>query len=257
MAPIIDKLQKLIAHERSARAVGSTEEAEAFAQRIASMLTEHKLSMTEVEFEAQDRDDPIGETGVEGLPARLDQWRHVLSVVVAASLYCRVVTFDEKKMTTLLWIGRGTDRTAAIEMFKYLSSLGESFAKTRVDELRSSPKAIELRQKFAHDKAARAKVTRMLRTVFSQWSEDFLLGYASALHTRLTENRGKLEAASTGTGLIVRDQQAIQSYIGNRFTVGINKPRAVKTKFDSALSEGWRTGHAVSLNARAGLGAGD
>ena len=88
MVPLIDRLQKLIAHERSARAVGSTREAEAFAERIATILTEHKLSMTEIEFEAQDTTDPIGDSRVEGLRATIEPWRLVLAHGIATSFYC-------------------------------------------------------------------------------------------------------------------------------------------------------------------------
>ena len=47
--PIIEKLRKLIAHEKSARSIGNIHEAEAFASRIQTLLDEHKLSMGEVE----------------------------------------------------------------------------------------------------------------------------------------------------------------------------------------------------------------
>jgi hypothetical protein len=57
---LIDRLQKLIAHERSSRDIGNTAEAEAFAVKIQTMLTQHKLTMSDVEFEAQDATDPIG-----------------------------------------------------------------------------------------------------------------------------------------------------------------------------------------------------
>ena len=258
MAPIIGKLQKLIAHERSARAIGNTQEAEAFAQRIATMLTEHKLSMTEVEFEAQDTFDPIGDSNSPALTGKLEQWLHLLATAVATSLYCRALTLreDGKETGAFVWVGRASDRTAAVEMFKYLASLGQQFAKGRTAEMAQSPKLVDLYRAAAHNKKAKAQIDRQARTLFRDWTKDFLFGYAAALHQRLTINRQHLEAASSGTGLILRDQQAIEQFVADSFVTSSAPGRQVKTKYDGALAEGWQTGQQVSLRARTALGTG-
>ena len=258
MAPIIGKLQKLIAHERSARAIGNTQEAEAFAQRIATTLTVHKLSMTEVEFEAQDADDPIGDSNSAALSGRLEQWQHLLAKAVAASFYCRVMTMAEggKPTGALFWIGRASDRAAAVEMFKYLASLGQQFAKTRTSEMGENPVLVDLRRAAAQDKKMKAQLVRETRKLFKNWTRDFLFGFGAALHQRLTANRQNLEAGSSTTGLILRDRAAIDKFVADSFATAQVRPRAVKTKFNGALNEGWETGQQVALKARTALGDG-
>lgn len=258
MAPVIGKLQKLIAHERSARAIGNREEAEAFAERIATLLTEHKLSMTEVEFEAQDVDDPIGDSDSAPLSDRFEQWHHLLATAVATSFYCRAMTMTEEGKPTgaFVWIGRTSDRTAAVEMFKYLASLGQQFAKARTLEMAQRPLLMDLRRAAAHDKKMKAQLDREARKLFKEWTKDFLFGFAAALHQRLTTNRQNLEAGSNATGLILRDQAAIEKFVKDAFVTTQVRPRPVKTKYNNALTEGWETGQQVSLKARTALGAG-
>jgi len=43
-------LRKLITHEKSARSIGSIEEAESFAAKIQELMFKHKLAMTDVEY---------------------------------------------------------------------------------------------------------------------------------------------------------------------------------------------------------------
>ena len=258
MAPVFSKLQKLIAHERSARAIGNTEEAEAFAQRIATMLTEHKLSMTEVEFEAQDAHDPIGDSNSAALSSSFEEWHHLLAKGVATSLYCRVMTMTEEGKPTgaFVWIGRASDRAAAVEMFKYLASLGQQFAKVRVSEMAQSSVLVDLHRAAAHNKTVKAQIDRQARKLFKDWTKDFLFGFGAALHERLTSNRQKLEAGSNATGLILRDQAAIEKFVADSFATTQVRPRPVKTKYNSALNAGWETGQQVALKARTALGAG-
>src|SRR5450755_4442787 len=48
MANVIELLQKLISHEQSARAIGNTAEADAFAGKIQKLLCDNNLSMADV-----------------------------------------------------------------------------------------------------------------------------------------------------------------------------------------------------------------
>jgi hypothetical protein len=56
---IVAKLRKLVAHERSTRSIGSLAEAETFAAKIQDLLTAHKLSMSEIDFQAREEGEPI------------------------------------------------------------------------------------------------------------------------------------------------------------------------------------------------------
>lgn len=260
MPQLFDKLQKMIAHERSARAVGSLQEAEAFAERIASMLSEHKLSMTEIEFERQDTVDPIGDSGMELVCSMAGQWVDILATGVSQSFYCQVLRSESgrKSVASIAWAGRASDRAAAIEMFQYLAALGQQFANQRVAEMEHKPQIMEMRRLARHEhKDVRRKVERTIRKTFNDWTKDYLFGFACALHKRLAENRSRLEAADHGTGLVIRDQLAIERYVNEKFVRCPNvQLRATKTKFKGAIAEGWQRGNEVSTVARSGLGSG-
>jgi hypothetical protein len=126
VAAIIDRLQKLIAHERSAREVGNIAEAEAFAAKIQTMLTTHKLTMTDVEFEAQDTVDPIGQDEVCLDGRSTPTWQVYLAQSIARNFFCCVLGVSRENRQT--FIGRDSDRLAAVEMFRYLVGLGLSLA---------------------------------------------------------------------------------------------------------------------------------
>ena len=163
----------------------------------------------------------------------------------------------EGKTSSILWVGRESDRAAAIEMFQYLSALGKQFAGARVAEFQSKPALIEMLRLTANDKQRRTKLKRTIREVFAKWSNDFIFGFASALHDRLTENRSRLEAAPSDTRLIVRNEGAIQKYVDDEFIRTPGKARSVKTKFDGALFRKLADRpECVSIKARAGLGEG-
>jgi len=58
---IIEKLAKIKAHAESAKAIGKEEEAKAFAAMLQNLLLKHKLEMTDVEYAAEMKDEPIVE----------------------------------------------------------------------------------------------------------------------------------------------------------------------------------------------------
>lgn len=57
---IIEKLRKLIRHERSAREIGSIAEAEAFAERIQSLCDEYNLSISEIDIDEINSTNRLG-----------------------------------------------------------------------------------------------------------------------------------------------------------------------------------------------------
>ena len=60
MTKVLTLLAKLKQHQESAQSLGSEAEAQAFAEKIQRLLTEHKLSMTDVEYAALDKEEPVG-----------------------------------------------------------------------------------------------------------------------------------------------------------------------------------------------------
>lgn len=105
---IIDKIQKLKAHEDSARSIGSIEEAEAFAIRIQELLLKYELSLSDIEFKKRQDEEPIQiyDLDWQGVKVRKVRvaWQETLGGIVARAHHCRLVVIP--RSSALQVIGR-------------------------------------------------------------------------------------------------------------------------------------------------------
>jgi hypothetical protein len=216
-------------------------------------LTEHKLTMSEIEFQAQDTVDPIGEemhdTGAATLPA----WKSWLLSGVADNFYCRVLLYGRGRY---MMIGRQSDRTAAVEMFRYLVGLGEDLAKKAQADYRSSREVIE----FAQTWGSMYGVSHCQREIVNkvmQYKKSFLVGYSTALNERLKVTRKTLTIAATpqASGLILRDAAAVEKFYHEQHpNVRAGRSRSVSLGSTSGYSAGRAAGSSASLQSRRALG---
>lgn len=112
---IVDLLQKLVAHQKSAEHIGNLEEAAAFAGKVAELLSKHNLTMTEVETYAYIKENPIGKTTVTPREAGQRkysyrvQWQERLANVISSAHFCQLVVIPGSN--TVHFVGRESDRT--------------------------------------------------------------------------------------------------------------------------------------------------
>ena len=236
MENVIDKLQKLINHERSARTVGNIAEAEAFAAKIAELLFAHKLTMSEVEMEAEDRDDPVSEEMIEGLRA---PWAGVLAVGVSTASFCKALQLR----TGYAFIGRPTDRVACIAMFRYLATMGKALSDSELRRYKQT-------EQYIYESSFRPAIART-------WRVSFLRGYAKAIHDRLQSERKALtaQAQSAGSSLIFigKTEAAISQYLCQKYP-HLRAGRSTTSRVHSgAYAAGKAAGSSVSLKSRAAL----
>src|SRR5216683_5217426 len=92
---ILSTLAKLISHEKSARSIGSVDEAEAFAAKIQALMFKHKLEMTDIEFEQEQNEPVLSERleeedviGVRRESTRRQRWVDILVRAVARANFC-------------------------------------------------------------------------------------------------------------------------------------------------------------------------
>lgn len=235
---VISKLQKLINHEKSARTVGNIHEAEAFAAKIAEMLFAHKLSMSEVEVAAEDRDEPVNQENVDGLRA---PWAATLAVGVCAASFCQVL----QSSIGYVFIGRPNDRQAAVSMFRYLAVLGTSIAASEL-------KAYKKTDDYAYRSMGGTSPARL-------WKASFLRGYAHAVHDRLLREVKTLtaQAQSAGSSLVFinKSAQALDTFMEKEFP-DIRKGRTVTARVHGgAYGLGQQHGSRVSLKGQGQLGS--
>jgi hypothetical protein len=182
MAKVVELLQKLISHERSARSIGSIAEAETFATKIQTLLIEHKLSMSEVEYEAQAKDDPINSERVKPEQVGMKDgtyvhWLALLCTAVAKSLFCQAIYFHGWPRTMII-IGRDSDRQAAVQMYCHLSKVAVALCEQEFEQYKQS------------DEYQRsAEIFLPLSATSRVWKKSFLLRFANAISHRLNTTR--------------------------------------------------------------------
>jgi len=122
--PIMDKLKKLISHQESAAAIGSMQEAEAFAEKISELLLRHKLEMSDVEFYEFEVKEPIdkekidlGELGIKRTHRRIP-WQEFLAGYVARANFCR--TLVSSGSNNIWFVRRTSDRQVCAYLYGYL-----------------------------------------------------------------------------------------------------------------------------------------
>jgi hypothetical protein len=233
VATIIETLQKLIAHESSARTLGSIAEAEAFASKIQELLFRHNLTMAELS-PGDDRTDnnTIGQDNLRAEDWGFERsrqsvmWRAQLANAVASSMMCKLLRVPSSDR--LILIGTATNRAAASALIAHLMRLAAD----------SADYAFR-----AYDGPIHGKT----------WKTSYLLGFASAINSRLSENTLTLTSSTPSAGaMVLASQTALSNYVSQAIGRVRSGPRA-KVNSGSAYSAGFERGSNVSLKARASL----
>lgn len=128
----IEKLKKLYAHAKSAEKIGSEQEAQAFGVKIQELLSKHKLSISDIDFEKIDETDPIEQklvdfedNGIEVRKRRLE-WQENLALIVANAYFCKIIVISGTSLIYL--VGRRTDIVVAEQMLCYMIRVAANLA---------------------------------------------------------------------------------------------------------------------------------
>lgn len=237
MEDVISILGKLISHEKSARSIGSVEEAEAFAAKVQELMFRHKLSMTDVEFAQSENDEPVltEDLDMEELTGRdfttRQTWISILLSAVARANFCRAIIFGGGYS---MIFGRATDCAAAKALFRYLYEAVLEAA-PRFTREHCTPEQLAIEYKAWGYTPATA------RRLFSQ---KFKLGFAYAIQTRLAAQQAELKAGAGEKGLIRIDrlEKAVADEVDRMFPWDRRKGRT--SYFNSGTGSGFAAGEA-------------
>lgn len=199
MDSLKQRIVKLMNMSDGAKRLGNQVEAEAFATKAQALLTQHKLTMSDLDIAKQETDDPIrGEVFdpyyVRGVKPRRTRmfWQEILATAVAKNYFCEILVMPDSNK--FIFFGRDSDREVAMYIYHTLISAAERLVKM---EYR--------RAKRAHDGLP------------GEWSKgfhsSFLMGFAVGINERLIENKRQLMrgAASTALVRIEKDQEAVKA----------------------------------------------
>lgn len=239
MATIVEKIQKLLNHEQSARSIGNLAEAEAFSAKIASLLFAHKLSMSEVEVAREEIDEPVEQ---QDIPKPASTWASILAKGCAEASFSRILIHGSD---TFRFIGRESNRLTAIALYQYLYNLGNSLADSGAAAWKGT-----------NDYAYRVSFKP---AILKTWKRSFLIGYANAIYWRMADEVKKLTAAAgPGSALVYVDKErtAIEAFIADHYPhLGKGRKVTASGLIGSAYALGKQAGTSVSIKGRGALGA--
>jgi len=226
MENIVEKLQKLIAHEESAKAIGNIAEAAAVAGMIAKLMQKHGLDAADLELE-EVTETPVASTSVNPgsrtgkARGSRSKWRETLARGVASAMFCKLMVTKGK--STLHFVGRQEQREAAVMLFNYLHDLTNRLGKSEYKKYREA----NVYPMSAHD-----------------YRHSFTVGFADAVYARLFNDLQTLRGnTEKGMVLVNKHEQAIQQYFS-----GMRIGRA-QGLVRSVGGDGYKTGYARGSEA--------
>ncbi len=242
---VMDRLKKLMRHEESARDAGSFEEAEAFAGKVHQLLLQHKISMSEIDLEAIEDDDPMGQStwrAVDhdvGHSSKRSWWKERLAGTVARAHFCRLLVMTGSN--TVFFVGRESDRDVTSFTYTYLIKQIE----------RHSEK--EYCRAYAQNVREHGNLEGRGMTV--GYKASWIEGAINSLAKRFREERTVVEETSTtANALICLADNAVTEYMATQKTgkaVGLGGSAGYNS---GGYVDGAKWGKNVSI--RRGVGSG-
>lgn len=185
---LIEKLQKIHAHSKSAEAIGSEEEAQAFALKLKELLDKHKLGMSDIEWEEHKKEVPIVQTYVSHKKAGLKTsqvrvaWMLDLAREIGSAYSCIILLIN--KTRDFCYVGEKIDGEQARDVYGYMVKVAENLADKEY-------------VKFFYECHARGDVTQA-----RDFRQGFLFGFVTRLRERFKEQERQLGQGEPGTALM-------------------------------------------------------
>jgi len=209
---ILETLHKLKAKADSLLEVGNQEEAELFAAKVQELLLRYKLTMSDVETAAQDRDDPIEKEVQPPVTKGAKWWALDLAKVVSEAHFC--LRFDNRSQPgAISFVGRKSDREVAIYMFIYLVRAMQQLEKEARKLLEKEKNA---RIAAVYEAITTGKEPPKFDTLLevTEFTDAFYRGFTTAIKERYEAQKVKLTETYGGTALVVANK-AVSTWVQN------------------------------------------
>lgn len=224
IAEIKEKLKKLIAKEASAREIGSIEEAEAFAGKIAQLLLEYELEIKDLRDAPEETSVRHEEFDTEALTNRHESnWIALLYGACCRSCFCISLLNGNASTTRIIIFGTAQNK----EFLHYM--VAQLIVKLR-----------ELARISWKNYSGEDKRNTFIRS--------FYKGACAGLAGRLALDRmTQGQKSSDAKGLMVQKDRAIQIYMEERGW-GVGKSKTRKSASDAGYEQGVEAGGKVPIN---------
>jgi len=261
---ITDKLAKLLRHAESAKAIGSIAEAEAFAAQAQKLLTQHGLSMSDIEIEQEQAEAEQPEqtyhkadTFGEKRKRTAIIWQVDLMGYISRANNCKSLMIEGSNTQVL--VGFKSDKEVCIALFAYFVHLAQDVCNRAFKDHQRTEEYTEARE--AAERNYWGSTSGTLAGYSRAWKKSFLKGFVSAVGNRLVEAKRaavqEVEQTQGQTaGLVhLRDREAIVKHAVEKMKFGTYRGGNSGRHDHGAFQAGQRAGGSVSLGGKA-LGAG-
>jgi hypothetical protein len=197
--PNIEKIKKLILHQQSAEEIGSLKEAEAFAAKIQNLLNKYNISLDQITFEEL-KDNVIKEWMSCKIKSVSDTLGYFIMHPIAKYNWCRVYNAGKGNMVLV-----GTPENIAICQMLYDLVI---------------PMYVSIGKGKYKESGSKKGLDTYLR--------EFLQGCANGLEQKFkSEQQIFIQANSSTTGLIIRNDKAVEEYVKENMRTTTSKRKAV------------------------------
>lgn len=242
---IIDKLQKLIKQEQSARHIGNLAEAEAFATKIQEFLLNYQLSMSDIQIEYEAENESVDKEEIH--PRDVGQqlgfgnisWQVSLLKNIALSNNCKNIVSRNSNIQYV--VGMNTDRQIVIALYAYFVQLAQDICNLEFE-------SHKLTWEYPSQESTGKK-----RSYTLIWKKSWLEGFADSVGNRLYLaylKAIKEVEEDQQQGLIhLRDKEALsKKYIEDNT---VSKKRSISSnKNYGAYQSGKEMGNKVSISGK-------
>lgn len=222
---IIEKIKKLIAHQKSAQDLGSIEEAEAFASKVQKMLTQYNISMKDISFEEL-KDNITKEIISSRIVSVSDTMGFNLMYVIAKWNFCRVYKFEGDKQKRFIIIGDSNNIEICKSMYDIVLDIFLREGK-RIYKLHERPMGLDT------------------------YLREFIVGCYNGLDSKFKEERKTFEIShSETTAIVVRNDKAVSEFVKNTFGPVRKSRSSTSYRKGEAYANGFNTGKNVEINKK-------
>jgi hypothetical protein len=244
---LLDKLKAIKLKAEGAAAIGSEAEAQSFAEKLQSLLLEHDLSMSDIEFERME-EEPIDQHYIvlqdHGLKAKKTRtaWMERLASMIARANFCRIIVVSG---TSNFWlVGRREHRAVAEYMIITLTR-----AVIDISKKEHTKYVWEVYKKTRSTSGARG------------FKDSFITAFLYRLFERI-EARKAAAGASTSTALmrLSKEDAAVEQHLQLRRELDKGDPMRTKKanglkvaapSSQEGVKRGFKAADAINLDGKA------
>lgn len=243
---VIEKLAKIKAHAESAKAIGNEQEAQAFASMLQKLLLQHKLEMTDIDYQKEMQEEPITEHHPEliykngkvfykeypdvEVVNRRRGWCETLASVISDAYSCRFLVVSRRSY--IIFVGHKSNVAICeylfITMMRTAEKLSANAAKT---------KRAEWREQLGGPGATP-----------QGYRESWLNGFITRIAERMREERSKFNSGSTALVRVNKEAIAVRDYM-EKYKSKVSSVGGTRHFNPDGYSDGKKVANSMNISA--------